>query len=200
MVEKPTMKKHILVELMSQLTTLTSEEEREIEKSFPIKIIEKGSFLLKEGEVSREAFFVIEGCVREFKLADGVEKTTGFFTENQPVINFDSMINQTPSNISFICEEECLVAILDTKKEKELYKKHPRFETFCRSGVEQMLGAKHEQLSEFITLSPEERYLNLQQKRPELIQRVPQYHIASYLGIKPETLSRIRKRLLKKIA
>jgi len=191
-------KQHILIEVMSQLTSLTDEEKADIEKSFPLKNIQKGTFLLKEGQISKDAFFVIEGCVREFKLSEGEEKTTGFFTEEQSVINFDSIINQTPSKISFICEEESLIAILNSEKEKALYKKHPRFETFCRSGVEQMMGIKHEQLSEYITLTPEERYLKLQQERPGLLNRVPQYHIASYLGIKPETLSRIRKRLLKK--
>ena len=61
-----------------------------------------------------------------------------------------------------------------------------------------MIGGKHEQLVNSITLKPEQRYLKLQEERPDLINRIPQYHIASYLGIKPETLSRIRKRIVEK--
>jgi len=189
------MNKHILVEVMSKLTHLTEEEELDIESSFPIKTFNKGTYLLKEGQVAKEAYFVIEGCVREYKLSDGEEKTTAFYTEEQSVINFDSMLNQAPSKISFVCTENTSLAILNSEKEKELYKKHPRFETFCRNGVEQMMGVKQEQLAGFITLKPEQRYLKLREERPDLINRVPQYYIASYLGIKPETLSRIRVRL-----
>ncbi|MFK7951487.1 MAG: Crp/Fnr family transcriptional regulator [Ekhidna sp.] len=192
------MEKHILVEIMSQLTSLTDEEKVDIENSFPIKKIPKETYLLKEGQISKDAFFVIKGCIREFKLSDGEEKTTGFFTEEQSVINFDSIINRVPSKINFICETDTIVAVLNSENEKALYKKHPRFETFCRSGVEQMMGTKQGQLEELIILSPEQRYLKLQKDRPDLINRVAQYHIASYLGIKPETLSRIRKRLVEK--
>lgn len=189
------MQKHILVELMSQLTTLTEEEKIDIENSFPEAEMEKGTYLLKEGQVAKEAYFVIKGCIRAYQLIDGEEKTTAFFTEEQSVVNFDSMVNQKPSKINFVCEENTTVAVLNAKKEKVLYEKHPRFEAFCRSGVEQMMGEKQTQLEELITLKPTQRYKKLQQTRPGLINRVPQYHIASYLGIKPETLSRIRKKI-----
>ena len=192
------MEKHILVEIMSQLTPLTEEEERDIENSFPIRTFEEGTFLLKEGQVAKDAYYVIKGCVREYKLSDGEEITTGFLTEEAAVINFDSLSNQTPSKINFVCLEKTTLAILNAEKESELYKRHPRFETFCRNGLEQMFGDKHAQLAEFIALKPEERYLKLQQERPDLLNRVPQYYIASYLGIKPETLSRIRKRIVGK--
>ena len=191
------MKEHILVEIMSELTPLTEEEKIDIENCFPIKKFDSGTYLLREGQTAKEAYFVIEGCVREYKLSNGEEKTSAFFTEEQSVINFDSMINQTPSKINFVCEEPSTLAVLDMEKEKNLYKKHPRFETFCRNGVEKMIGEKHDQLVDSITLKPEQRYLKLMQERPGLINRVPQYHIASYLGIKPETLSRIRKRIAK---
>jgi len=190
------MKRHILVEVMSELTPLTEEEKLDIENSFPIEKFHCGTYLLREGQIAKEAYFIIEGCIREYKLSDGEEKTTAFFTEEQSVINFDSMINQTPSKINFVCAENTTVAILNSEKEKALYKKHPRFESFCRNGVEKMIGEKHEQLADFITLKPEQRYLKLQEERPDLINRIPQYHIASYLGIKPETLSRIRKRIV----
>tara|TARA_R110002049_G_scaffold200781_3_gene371531 strand:+ start:408 stop:989 length:582 start_codon:yes stop_codon:yes gene_type:complete len=192
------MKKHILVEIMSELTTLTEEEKLDIENSFPIERFNCGTHLLKEGQIAKEAYFIIEGCIREYRHSDGEEKTTAFFTEEQAVVNFDSMINQSPSKINFVCEENTSVAILNSEKEQELYNKHPRFETFCRHGVEKMIGGKHEQLVNSITLKPEQRYLKLQEERPDLINRIPQYHIASYLGIKPETLSRIRKRIVEK--
>lgn len=153
---------------------------------------------MKEGEVASKAYYVIKGIVREYELVDGEEKTTAFYTEGQSAINFSSMANSAPSKVEFVCAEETTVAILASEKEQELYKKHPRFETYCRTGMESMMGAKQSQLTEMITLKPEKRYQKLQQERPALLDRVPQFQIASYLGITPEALSRIRSRLAKR--
>ena len=189
---------HILVKFMSQLTSLTNDEKKSIEDSFPVKTFKRKHLLLREGMIANNAFFVIKGCIREYQLLDGEEKTTAFYTENQSAINFISQANQTPSSKYFECTEETTVAILNGEKEKSLYNKHPRFERFCREGMEQMMGIQQETLSRFIVSDPKERYLQLLNQRPELINRVPQYQIASYLGIKPETLSRIRKRMASK--
>ncbi len=188
---------HILVEIMSNLTPLSENEKADIESSFPIETYEKGKFLMREGHIARNAYYVITGCIREYELVDGEEKTKAFYTEGQSAINFNSIANQSLSKVNFVCAEQTTVAILNSEKEKELYEKYPRFETFCRTGMEEMMGAKQNLLSELITMKPEKRYEKLQQERPELLNRVPQYQIASYLGIKPETLSRIRKRAIK---
>jgi CRP-like cAMP-binding protein len=187
---------HILVEMMAQLTPLSEEEAQAIDSSFPIKTYEKGTYLLKEGEVAHSGYFIVQGCVREYKMVAGEDKTTAFYTEHESAINFDSLTNQTPSHLNFECLEDTTVAIVNAEKENALYKRFPRFETFCRAGVEQMMGAQQAQLTTFITLKPEQRYQKLQRERPDLINRVPQFLIASYLGIKPESLSRIRSRLL----
>lgn len=181
---------------MSNLTTISDEEALAIEDSFPIRTFEKGDLLTKEGQIEKNAYYVVKGCVREYRLVDGEEKTINFYTEDQSVVNFDSLANRTPSKQNFECSEKTTVAILNTKKEQELYAKFPRFETFCRTGMEKMMGEKQNQLAEFISLKPMQRYQKLQEERPDLINRVPQYQIASYLGIKPETLSRIKLRLL----
>ena len=188
---------HILVQFMSQLTSLSDEETKDIKEFFPIKTFEKGHLLLKEVAIANDAYYVIKGCIREYELLDGDEKTTGFYTEDQSAINFNSQFNKVPSVKIFECSEKTTVAILNGDKEKSLYKKHPRFEKFCREGMEQMMGAQQKTLSNFIISSPKERYLKLLKERPDLLNRVPQYQIASYLGIKPETLSRIRKQLSK---
>lgn len=188
--------KHILVELLSQMTTVSKEEEAAIEEAFAIKTYAQDDYLLREGQTAHAAFYIVKGCVREFELKSGEEKTTAFYTEHQSAVNFDSLANSRPSENNLICAEETTVVIFDSKKEKALYDRFPRFGALCREGTEKALGEKHKQLTEFITLKPEERYLKLQNERPDLLNRVPQYQIASYLGIKPETLSRIRKRLL----
>lgn len=190
--------KHILVEILSEMTKLTPDETLAIERSFPMKTFPKGTYLLKEGQIAKDAYFVVSGCVRSYELLDGEEKTLDFFTENQSAANFLSLANGKPSSLNFVCSEETTVAIINGEKEKELYKAFPRFETFCRTGMEQMIGKQQEEISKFLKLNPEERYQNLLKERPNLMNRVPQYQLASYLGIKPETLSRIRKRIIGK--
>ena len=191
---------HILVELMSELTPLSENEKMDIETSFPIETYEKGTFLIREGQVARNAYYVIQGFIREYELVDGEEKTTAFYSEGEPAINFNSLTNQTPSKINFVCGEQTTLAILNAEKESKLYKKYPRFETFCRTGMEEMMGVKQGELTELIILKPEKRYEKLQQENPKLLNRVPQYQIASYLGITPEALSRIRNRIANKLS
>ncbi len=188
---------HVLVDILSQMTTLTEAEAADIAMAFPIVTMPKGAFLLKEGQVAVDAYFVVKGCVRAYRMDDGEEQTLNFFTEHQSVANFNSLAHQTPSDQNFICVEETVVAIVNAEKEAALYQKYPRFETFCRSGMEKMLGDQQAALLALMALDPETRYLKLRNERPDLINRVPQYQLASYLGIKPETLSRIRKRIFK---
>jgi len=189
------MSDHILVQIMSQMTALSDEESAAIANSFPIQTFTKGHFLLKEGMIAHNAYFVIEGCIREYEILDGEEKTTEFYTENDSAIDFASQTSKTPSSKYFECLEETTVAVVNSEKEQALYKQFPRFEKFSLEGIEQMMGAKQKAMSNYILLSPKERYLLLLENKPELSNRVPQYYIASYLGIKPETLSRIRKKL-----
>ncbi|MDE0773009.1 MAG: Crp/Fnr family transcriptional regulator [Salibacteraceae bacterium] len=184
-----------LVNMMSNFIELTDEEKQGILEAIPIKTYTKETNLLKEGQIAKDAFLVINGCLRKYSIKDGEEKTSAFYTEFQSAINFDSMANQSPSKYYFTCTEDTTVAILNSKKESALYKKFPRFGEVCRVEMEKMLGESQEEMSSFINSTPKERYLNLLKNRPDLMQRVPQYQLASYLGIKPETLSRIRKRV-----
>lgn len=188
-----------LVEMMSNFIDLTDDEKQGILDAFPIKTFTKESFLLKEGQISKDAFVIIKGCIRKYYLQEGEEITSEFYTEFQSAANIDSMVNQKPSKYYLICSEDTTVAIMNSEKENDLYKKFPRFEEVCRVEMEKMLGTSQEELLVFKNASPKERYLNLLKERPNLINRVPQYQIASYLGIKPETLSRIRKRIISKI-
>ena len=187
--------KHIFVQLMSEMTSLTEAETKAIESSFPIKTFKKDYYPIKEGQYVKDSFYILKGCIRVYKIIDGEEKTIAFFTENQSVANFKSLINNTPSGQNYVCAEECTVAILNADKEKELYQAHPRFEAFCRDGMEKMMGSKQAEMADYMILKPKQRYEKLQLERPDLLNRVPQYQLASFLGIKPETLSRIRKQL-----
>jgi len=94
--------------------------------------------------------------------------------------------------------EDTILIISTPDMEAEMFSKFPKFETLCRILAEEILAKQQMNFDEFKTSSPEQRYLNLLQKRPDLIQRVPQHQLASYLGIKPQSLSRLRARIQEK--
>lgn len=187
-----------IVKLISRYLTLTAEECQAFTDCIPIKTYKKGDVILREGQISRDSYFVIKGCVRKYYIIDGEERTTEFYVEDESVASLQSYQNKTPANHYFECVEECRLAVLNYDKEQELFKRVPTYETLCRMSMENDFGEQQEILAKFMTSSPESRYKNLIETRPDLVQRVPQYHLASYLGVKPESLSRIRKRLTKK--
>jgi CRP-like cAMP-binding protein len=187
-----------LLEFMGQFSEFTPEEAAAIGSKITAKTYKKGTVLLSEGEVSSECFFVLKGCIRQYYLIDGEEKTTAFFTEQEAAVSLASYAAQLPSSHFLCCTEDCLLIVGDFNEEQEMYREFPKLEALTRTMMEQDYGKTQETLAAFMTSTPEERYLNLQKTRPALLQRVPQHQLASYLGVTPESLSRIRKRIVAK--
>ena len=186
------------IEFISSFTTLSKEEEEAMLESYPIKKFKKGDTVLEEGVLTNDTFLILEGCIRKHRIIDGVDKTTEFYTEGEPVAEFARLSMDQPTQNSYSCVEATVVVVVNSETEKKFYEKYPRFEEITRLETEKILGSSQEHLTNFITQSPEERYKELLTNKPELLQRVPQHQIASYLGVTPESLSRIRKRLTKK--
>jgi signal-transduction protein with cAMP-binding, CBS, and nucleotidyltransferase domain len=161
--------KNTLVEMMSNFIDLTDDEKQGIIEAFPINTYIKGTHLLNEGQVSKDAFVVIKGCLRKHAIEDGDEKTFEFYTEFESAANFESIVNKSPSKYYFTCVEDSVIAIMNSEKEAVLYKKFPRFGEVCRVELEKMLGASVENLLNFKNSTPKERYLNLLKERPTLI-------------------------------
>lgn len=176
-----------------------SNEEKEALKQIPIEEFKKGTVLLREGDRKQLCYFVLKGCVREYVLKDGEEKTTNFFTEFQVLFDPEVYSEGKPSKYYWVCEEDCLLTFGSPESEAEMYDKFPGIEKMGKVEADKMIASKNDRTNSFVTMTPEERYLDLMERRPDLLQRVPQYHLASYLGVKPETLSRIRKRLATKV-
>lgn len=177
---------------------LTVEEAQIIDLLIPIKTFKKGTILLKEGQVARESYFNLKGLVRLYYLIEGEERTIHFFEEGQPIASLSSYLNKTPAKHYLECVEDTTLTILSYDNEQELIQRVPAFESVCRVSIEQEFGKNQQMLADYMIKSPEKRYLELQENQPELLNRVPQYLLASYLGVKPESLSRIRKRLATK--
>lgn len=186
-----------LIDALSKYVTLTDEFITAIQESAMIRRYKKGTILLKEGHYCNECYFILKGCIRAYCLKNGEEITTDFFTEEQVVL-LSIYGKNTPSNITLECMEETLVSFGTPEFEKEMYQKYPILVTFNNKMAEILMAKFQDSHTEFKLATPEERYLNLIKIRPDLIQRVPQHQIASYLGMKPETLSRIRRRILEK--
>ncbi len=190
--------KNQLIEYISQFVKLEEKEIDNILSSISVKHYQAGDILLKEGMISKTSFFNLKGCVRLFYLVDGEEKTTFFYTENQFITSMRSFTQSTPSNHYLECLEECILALIPYEVEKQLLQRIPKLETFSRIILEQELANYQEMLSFFVIANPEQRYLNLLQTAPNLLNRVPLYQLASYIGVKAESLSRIRNRISKR--
>lgn len=184
-----------IVKYLSRYTPMTKELEEAILESEFIKSFRKGTILLEEGKFSNECYFVIKGCIRSYYLKDGEEKTTEFYTEEQAVTPTVYGKN-IPSDYYLECIEDTIAGVGNPELETTMYRKFPQLELLNLALGEAIMAKYIETFAEFKMSSPEERYLNLLKNRPDLIRRAPQHQIASYLGIKPESLSRIRKRTM----
>ncbi len=189
--------KNLLFNFISKYISLTEEEKDIIVSSDVFRSVKKGTILLKEGQKSKESYFVLKGCIRTYYVLDGEEKTTDFYTEME-AFTPPCVIKKTPSEYYVSCIEDSIISVSNADMEVEINRKFPKFEIMCRLLSEELLAKQRIDFDEFKTSSPEQRYLNLLQKRPDLVQRVPQHQLASYLGIKPQSLSRLRARITEK--
>jgi CRP-like cAMP-binding protein len=187
----------LLFNFLSKYVTLTEEEKNAIVSLDIFHSVKKGTILLKEGQKSKESYFVLKGCIRTYYEIDAEEKTTAFYTEME-ALTPPCVISQTPSEYYVSCTEDCILLISNSDMEAEVNAKFPKFESLCKKLSEELLAKERMDFDEFKTSSPEQRYLNLLEKRPDLIQRVPQHQLASYLGIQPQSLSRLRARISEK--
>jgi CRP-like cAMP-binding protein len=184
-----------LIKYFSRISDLSPAEQNALEASMVIQKFNEDDLLLKAGQRNLNSFFVMTGCVRQFKLVEGEEITTGFFTEEQWIISLDEFAHNPASTHYLVCVEDTTVVVGNEESAQKLFRQHPRLETIARNILQAVFAEQQQAMSTYLTATPEQRYLGLLKSRPDLFQRVPQYHIATYIGVKPESLSRIRKRL-----
>jgi CRP-like cAMP-binding protein len=184
----------LLFDYLNQYMELTNEEQQFITALDLFQQFSKNDILLKEGQYTSSGYFVLKGCIRCYYLVDGEEKTTAFYTELES-LEPPCVISQKPSPYYVACVEDSIILVSNDAIQKNSFEKFPRFESLCRIFSEQQLAKNQASFDLFKISSPEERYLYLRENRPDLIQRAPQYQLASYLGITPQSLSRLRSRI-----
>lgn len=188
---------NILFDFLAKYVPLNDDEKNAILSLNIFHSMNKGTILLKEGQYTKDSYFVLQGCIRTYYNVDAEEKTTAFYTEME-AFTPPCVVSKTPSELYVSCVEDSILTISNSDMEIEMNSKFPKFETLCRMLGEELLAKQRLDFDEFKTSSPEQRYLNLLQSRPDLIQRVPQHQLASFLGITPQSLSRLRARITEK--
>ncbi len=188
---------NLLFDYISRYISLTEDEKSAMAALDVFRTVKKGTVLLKAGQKSREGYFVLKGCLRTYYIIEGEEKTTEFYTEMEGVTP-NCVVTNEPSGYYVAATEDAIIALSNPDMEADMFAKFPKFETLCRILSEELIVKQQTSIDDFKTSSPEQRYLSLLQKRPHLIQRVPQHQLASYLGVKPQSLSRLRARILEK--
>lgn len=185
-----------LIDFLDKIKPLGESERQHLETNIPIIHFKKGAYLLKKGQISQSFYFVLQGCVRLYYPVGIEERTAFFYCENEFVSSYESYVHQTPAKHNFQCIEDVEVAKISREQAFVLLEKFPDFEFLARVMMEKELAVYQDIIAAFITLNPEERYRKLMMENPELLQRIPQYYLASFIGVKPESLSRIRKRIV----
>jgi len=174
-----------------------TEEEISIIASYiqPLEV-KKKEFLLKEGEVCRYNYFVESGCLRMFYHNDKmVEQTTQFGLETWWLSDYFSFAKQKPSEYFIQAVEKSIVMAIDYRQQDELFSVVPQMERYFRIMMQRALAASQLRVKLIYQLSKEEMYKHFSTSFPQFLQRVPQYMLASYLGLTPEYLSELRKRI-----
>ena len=187
-----------ILRYISQFMQLSDAEAAILIENMNIRAFKKGEVLLREGQISELCYFTLKGCVRQYYLVDGEERTTNFYTEGEPISPNEGSFKTAPSKCFLVCMEDCMLTVGTPADQVKLFQQYPQFEAACRVAIDDELGKSQDRFATFMLSTPEERYLHLLQTRPALLDRVPQYHLASYLGVKPESLSRIRKRIMQR--
>lgn len=185
-----------LIEKIRSYIELNEEEERFISSVFKLKYFAKGEHFLLAGDVCREAAFIESGVFR-FYINTGERDATYYFAaETEFICDYPSFLPQHPSDKNIQALEPAEIRVISFDDLQRFYRKIGFGERFGRLIAEEIFVDSIQQLASFYQDKPAVRYQNFVRRFPQLVQRLPQYYIASYVGIKPQSLSRIRRRFL----
>jgi len=180
---------------VQRFVPLNDAEFSELSSRLVKKVIPKGALLLEANQPCNHVAFITKGHFRTFCMINDEEVTYNFFFEGNFFSDYASFVSREPSIENHQALVDCEVLLLSHTDTQTLFEKIPAWQKFGRLMAEFILVRIVQRNKAMLFLSPEDQYLNLMKERPKVIANIPQHYIASYLGIKPESLSRIRKRL-----
>ncbi|KIC95506.1 Crp/Fnr family transcriptional regulator [Flavihumibacter solisilvae] len=187
--------------MITFLNQVMQVSEAELELLYPIlqyRKLKKQDFILKEGDVCRNVYFITEGFFRMYYVDhDGNEINYRFTGRNNFLVDFQSFLMQKPSHFYWQAMHDAEVLVLPYNDIHKLYASSQAWNNFGRLIAERVYLQLNERVEMLLFMTPEERYQHLLDTQPDLFNQVSQFHLSSYLGIKPESLSRLRKRLSK---
>ncbi|HEV8212020.1 MAG TPA: Crp/Fnr family transcriptional regulator [Vicinamibacterales bacterium] len=179
--------------------SFTDEEFAFVRERFIPTTLPAGEFLQRAGDVPRHGAFVATGCLRSYVIdANGKEHIIQFAPETWWLADAASLMTGAPSQYFFDAVEDSELLLIDPPSQQVLLDQVPSYAAAFRTGLQKHNAAKDQRIVTTLTTTAEERYLEFIARYPSLAQRVPQWMMASYLGVSPETISRVRKNLSRK--
>lgn len=184
---------NILLAEIQKKIELSSSESIQLQSAFQVIHTSKHQVLIETGSVAQHLYFIVEGIMRCFQVEEsGNELTTELVSDKCFLTSFESFVQQQPSRVSLHCVTNCILLQISKKTYDDLYSEIAGWADFCRSVYENNLLRNTQRISDLQRLSATDRYDQLMKSSPELVQQVPIKYLASYLGIRPQSLSRIR--------
>ena len=189
----------LILKNVARYIDLTQDESEFFTSLLEPRLLERKKVYLRAGGVCSYSAFVVNGALKSYTVdAQGKEHILSFATRDWWIADLYSLLSRKPSVLNIEAIEDTDVLLLSRSNQQLLYQKVPKFERFFRIIVENALVASQQRLIDNMSVAAEERYLNFIKKYPDIPASVPQRSIASYLGITPEFLSKIRSRLARR--
>ena len=188
-----------ITDYINKYVTLTEKEAEQFSDAFKEVKIKKRQFIVQPNFTAKHRHYVLKGALMAYVVSDdGQNHTVTFAIDDWWITDYNSYIFQQPATMFVIALEDTIILQIDYEKEQSLKKSNHKFETFFRIIAERGLASQQRRIISNLTLTAEERYENFINKYPQIVQRVPQYALASYLGMTTEFLSRIRNKKVAK--
>ena len=188
-----------LIHKIKNSISLSAQAEEYIYSISTEKTVSKGEILIREGQTVNKTFFVTQGSLRSFCVdKEGKEHTLQFAIRDWWISDFIAIYGNKPASLTVECISDSSVIEFNAQKLNEIYLQFPEFEPFQRTNLERHVVSLHKRILNQLQLTALERYNLFLEQYPNIEQHVPNYHIASYLGITQQSLSRIRVQKAKK--
>ena len=184
------------IEFINQITPFTDEEVRLAKSLFTEHYLKKGEFWVKQGKIKSDLVFINKGMLRAYFIKAEIEKTFDLVIENQLITSANCYNFGLPSNYFIQAVEDTWIASISKENLEQLFKQTTKWERVGRIVAEAYTVEQEDRIRSFVADTAQERYANLVLNRPALIQRTPQIYLANYLGITPQSLSRLRRNIV----